>query len=1185
AHLEYTTDLFTHHTAQNLTTRLHNLLHTITQNPHTPINHINTLTPQEHQQLTQWNTTDTVIPEVSRTLQQLFGEQAARTPDAVAVRAGADHLTYRQLDLRSGRLARVLATSGVRPQDTVGVLLERSTELVVSLLAVAKAGAAYLPLDSRDPASRIHALLAETGTRVLLTDALPHGNSPLPDDVLPIAVDQALDATDDAEPLTVPGDPRHLAYVMYTSGSTGRPKGVAVPHSSVVELAHDRCWQGGNHRRVLFHSRHSFDAATYEIWVPLLSGGEVVVAPPGPLDATGVERLVREHGVTALWLTAGFFRLVAQEAPRSLAGLRELWVGGDVVDPQAVSRVCEVCPELVVVDGYGPTETTTFATRHRVSPNGCDRPAVPIGRPLDNTRIHVLDAGLRPVPPGVTGELYVAGAGLARGYLGRPDRTAERFVADPYGPAGTRMYRTGDLARRDVDGVLHFVGRGDQQVKIRGFRIELGEVEAALTRHPQVAGAAAHAHVDGSGTTRLVGYVVPAAGDGAALDTAAVREQLKAALPDYLVPAAVVALDALPLTTNGKLDRHALPAPDFSAQVTDRAPRTPQEQVLAALCAEVLNLSRVGVDDNFFELGGDSIVSIQLVSRAREAGLAITPRDVFQQRSIAGLAAVAAAADASAPAPAPTGADGVGDVPLPPVARSFDVDGPGFAGFHQSVVVRTPGGATHDAIARTLQAVFDRHDVLRSRLVGPPSARELHTAAPGDVSARAVLGVAPLPDPTDAEGLRAALAAAADAARGRLDPAGGVLAQAVWFDAGPSAPGRLLLLLHHLVVDGVSWRILLADLAAAWRAVDAGDEPQLPPVPTSYRHWAHLSVDRAKNPALAAELPFWTELLAGSDTPLGARALDPSRDTVATVATASWTLPPELTRALLADVPARYRCGVNDVLLSALALAHAQWQRDRGAATDGSLLVDLEGHGRQDAMAPAQGGGGDEGLDLSRTVGWFTTVHPQRLDAGTDALTGPGAGAVLKRVKEQLRAVPDHGVGYGLLRRLNPETADRLAGLPQPQVAFNYLGRFPAPDDADWVVAPEADALSGGAHPDLPLTHALTVGAVTRDTSDGPLLTVSCAWAGGVLGEAEVRGLGDAWVRALGLLVAHAESAEGGGLTPSDVPLVPLSQGEIAEIEAQRQVLDVLPLAPLQEGLLFHAQYDDQNTPDVYIVQ
>ncbi|MEU5980651.1 amino acid adenylation domain-containing protein, partial [Streptomyces sp. NPDC047315] len=1181
---------------QTLTTRLHNLLHTITQNPHTPINHINTLTPQEHQQLTQWNATENPIPEASRTLQQLFAEQATRTPEAVAVRAGADHLTYRQLDERSGRLARVLQASGVRPQDTVGVLLDRSADLVVSLLAVVRAGAAYLPLDSRDPASRIHALLTETGTRVVLTDPLPHDSSPLPDDVLSIAVGQTLDAPaskpGDTEPLTVPGDPRHLAYVMYTSGSTGRPKGVAVPHSSVVELARDRCWRGGNHRRVLFHSRHSFDAATYEIWVPLLSGGEVVVAPPGALDAAGIERLARRHGVTALWLTAGFFHLVAQEDPRSLAALRELWVGGDVVDPRAVARVLEVCPDLVVVDGYGPTESTTFATRHRVPAHGCDRPAVPIGRPLDNTRIHVLDTGLRPVPPGVTGELYVSGAGLARGYLGRPGLTADRFVADPYGPVGTRMYRTGDLARRDTDGVLHFVGRGDQQVKIRGFRIELGEVEAALTRHPQVAGAAAHAHVGGAGPARLVAYVVPRGGatdgatddathGGAVLDTVALREELKASLPDYMVPAAVVALDELPLTANGKLDRQALPAPDFTALTSDGAPRTAQERILATLCAEVLNLPRIGVDDNFFELGGDSIVSIQLVSRAREAGLVITPRDVFQQRSIAELAAVARPTDAVDAVPAPAGLEGVGDVPLPPVARSFDVDGPGFAGFHQSVVVRTPRGATRDGLARTLQAVLDRHDVLRSRLVGPPSGRELRTAAPGDVLAPAVLSAAALPHPSDPDGLRGALADAADEARHRLDPAGGVMVQAVWFDGGPAAPGRLLLLLHHLVVDGVSWRILLADLAAAWRAVDAGEEPQLPPVATSYRHWAHLQVDQAKSAARAAELPFWIDVLEGAAVPLGGRALDPARDTLATAATASWTLPPEQTQALLADVPARYRCGVNDALLSALALAHARWQRDRGAA-DGSLLVDVEGHGRQDDMDPSHGAGA---LDLSRTVGWFTSVHPQRLDAGTAAFTGAGAGAVLKRVKEQLRAVPDHGVGYGLLRRLAPGAADRLAGLPQPQVAFNYLGRFPAPDDADWVPAPEADALSGGAHPDLPLTHALTVSAVTRDTSDGPLLTLSCAWPGAVLTEEEVRGLGDAWVRALGLLVEHAGAPEGGGLTPSDVPLVPLDQGEIEEIEARRRAVDILPLAPLQEGLLFHALYDDQDTPDVYVVQ
>ncbi|MFE0427475.1 condensation domain-containing protein, partial [Streptomyces sp. NPDC058953] len=399
--------------------------------------------------------------------------------------------------------------------------------------------------------------------------------------------------------------------------------------------------------------------------------------------------------------------------------------------------------------------------------------------------------------------------------------------------------------------------------------------------------------------------------------------------------------------------------------------------------------------------------------------------------------------------------------------------------------------------------------------------------------------------------------------------------RAVWFDAGPGEPGALLILLHHLVVDGVSWRILLGDLEAAWRAVSAGDEPRLPAVPTSFRRWSRLLADEARDPGRRQEAAYWTGLLGRPEPPLGGRPLDPGRDTVGTAATLTWTLSPERTRALIADVPARFRCGVDDVLLTALGLAHRDWQEGRGPAGDGSLLVDLEGHGRHDLV---------DGLDLSRTVGWFTSIQPRRIDTGTAPPGGPAAIAALKRVKERSAAVPGYGLGFGLLRHLRPETAGPLADAPRPQIAFNYLGRFPVPGRADWAPVTEASVLAGGAHPGMPLTHALSVNAVALESADGPRLTFTCAWPGELLAEDDVRAFGDAWVRALGLLAEHATAPDADGLTPSDVPLVSIGQEEIDAIEAELRPADILPLAPLQEGLLFHALYDEES-PDIYIVQ
>ncbi|MFD7628551.1 amino acid adenylation domain-containing protein, partial [Streptomyces sp. NPDC059851] len=1136
--IEYAEDLFDRPTVEALAARFGRLLAAAVAEPDLPIGSLEVLGEEErHELLVVRNDTAHDVPDVS--LPELFRERVARSPKAPALECGALELTYEELDARSNRVARLLLDRGVRPEDRVALLLGGRVDSVVATIAVAKAGAVYVPLDGRSPQARLRHILDGTGSVVVLSDRTSCGL--LPETSAPVVLVDGpeLRADGPADPPAVAVHPDQLAYIMYTSGSTGEPKGVAVTHRNVVGLVKDRWWALEAGDRQLMHQPPSFDASTYELWVPLLSGVRIVALEGESTDIAALAATVTERRVTVGPFSEGIFRLLAENHPASFRDLRHVTIGGDTVSAAAVRRVREHNARARLTNSYGPTEATLAIVHHAITDEDVERNSFPIGRPMDNTRVYVLDEGMRPVPPGVTGELYVAGDGLARGYVGRPALTAERFVADPFGPPGTRMYRTGDMVRWRTDGVLEFAGRADSQVKVRGFRIELGEVESALGSFNGVAQTVVMVREDRPGDKRLVAYVVPAA--YGAVDPAALRAHLAALLPDYMVPSAIVSLEALPLTLTGKLNRSALPAPDYSGG-GGRGPRNEQEQLLCTLFAELLGVPEVTVDDNFFAMGGDSIVSIQLVSRARQAGLVLTPRDVFQYQTVAGLALVAAAPDGRRAEPD----QGTGTVPQTPIMGWLRELGGPIDGFNQAVLLRVPAGLGRDSLVAAVQALLDRHDLLRARLDrSGPDGWTLEVPPAGTVDAATCVRRVDVSALAEAA-LEPVLAEHAEAARRELAPDDGAVIRAVWFDAGGDRPGRLLLMLHHLVVDGVSWRILAPDLMSAWLDSAAGREILLEPAGTSFRTWARGLAERAGTEAVEAELPLWQRMASGPDPVLAERPLDAARDTKATARHHTAVLPAGLTEPLLGTVPAAVDARVDEVLLTGFALALAEWRRRRGRGGGSQVLLSLEGHGRDETGT----------AELSRTVGWFTSAHPIRLDPGAKWHEvrdgGPATGTALNRVREQLRALPGKGTGYGLLRHLNPRTAAALRGAPGPQVAFNYLGRVRTDQagPADWGAAPEQVRIAP-ADPEMPFGHSLELNAVAHDRPGGAELSVTWSWPDGLFEEQEIRSLTDLWFEALEMLAAYSPApTDTRGLMPSDLLLVDLLQDDIDEIEA-----------------------------------
>ena len=922
-----------------------------------------------------------------------------------------------------------------------------------------------------------------------------------------------------------------IAYIIYTSGSTGVPKGVGITHHNVTQLL--ASLDAGLPRAGVWTQCHSyaFDVSVWEIFGALLGGGRLVVVPESvagsPADLHAV--LVAEQ-VSVLTQTPSAVGVLSAEGLGSVA----LVMAGEACPVEVVERWA---PGRVMVNAYGPTETTMCVAVSAPLTAGSGVP--PIGSPVSGAALFVLDGWLRAVPVGVVGELYVAGAGVGCGYVGRAGLTGSRFVACPFGGAGApgrRMYRTGDLVWWGADGQLRYVGRADEQVKIRGYRIECGEVRAVLAGLDGVDQAVVIAREDRPGDKRLVGYVTGTA------EPAEIRTALAERLPAYMVPAVVVVVAALPLTPNGKLDTRALPAPEYTAGGY-RAPASVIEEILAGIYAQVLGLERVGVEESFFDLGGDSILSMQVVARARAAGLRCRPRDIFVEQTVAGLARVVGVADGAAGRID----EGLGPVVATPIMCWLaSVDGP-VEQFNQTVLVQAPVGVTEADVVVVLQALVDRHAMLRLRVDDDGAGGwSLTVPEAGAVDAGGCLQSV---DVLSEEALVGA--------RSRLNPAAGVMLSALWV----ADSGQLVVIIHHLAVDGVSWRIVLEDLNIAWAQHHGGQPVVLPAAGTSFARWASLLAEHARAAAVVDQAEAWRQVAA---TPAALPAVCPAVDTYATAGYLSVSLDAETTDMLLGEVPAAFHAGVNDILLIGFALAWAQFLGNPGAP----IGIDVEGHGRHEELA--------DDIDLTRTVGWFTTKYPVSLAVGglswAQVLAGGAAlGAVIKDAKEQLRALPDP-LSYGLLRYLNHDVD--LAGA-DPAIGFNYLGRLGAGaaevSGDGWRICPEGLSLTAAATAvPMPLAHTVELNAGTIDTEAGPQLHAGWTWAPSALDRAQVARLSRLWFDALAGICAHVRRG-GGGLTPSDIVPARLGQQQIDELCRQYRIADVLPLTPLQQGLLFHA--------------
>ncbi|NET03094.1 MAG: amino acid adenylation domain-containing protein [Sphaerospermopsis sp. SIO1G1] len=1118
----YNSDLFDDTTIARMAGNFETLLWGIVINPQNQVSELPLLSETERQQiLIDWNQTDKKYPQ-DKCVHDLFTEQVETTPDAIAVIFKDQKLTYQELNQKANQLAHHLQSLGVQPDLLVGICIERSVEMLIGILAILKAGGAYVPIDPNYPTERQAFILTDTQTPILLTQEHLRHNFPTDEiQVICLDTDWSNLAPTTHNPIS-DTNPQHLAYAIYTSGSTGKPKGTLIPHQGLVNYLSwcTQAYHVNYGTGSIVHSPLGFDLTITSLFSPLLVGNQVEILPQGE-DVENLSQALHDNtDLSLVKITPAHLELLNQQIPATKAAnrARAFIIGGDNLLGENIAFWQKFAPETRLINEYGPTETVVGCCIYQVPPEQHFPGAVPIGRPIANTKLYILDQHLQPVPIGVPGELHIGGAGLARGYLNRPELTAEKFIPNPFDQGKTRLYKTGDLARYLPDGNLEYLGRIDSQVKIRGFRIELGEIESVLNQHQEIQAACVIAREDIPGKKRLVGYLV--AQTETELTTSQIRQHLKNTLPEYMTPSAFVYLESLPLTANGKINTRALPAPETLTTDADIiSPRNLIETQLVEIWQQVLGIEKIGINDNFFELGGDSILSIQIIAKAKQVGIEITLKQIFANQTIAELATVAGKIKTlEIEQEAVTG-----ELKLTPIQQwFFKQQQPENNHFNQAFLFTVPANIDREKLELAWQEMINHHDALKLRFNYQNN--QWQAVHDQEITSFEIEEFDLSPQPKSAQSK--ILEDTANQLQASLD-LGSNLVKVGLFKLGENQPGRLLMVIHHLVVDGVSWRILLEDLETGYQQLMQGEKIKFPAKTTSFKAWSEKLREYAQTEALTSELSYWLEVGNREFTSIPVDY--PQGDNnIASAEIVSVALTATETTALLQDVPTAYQTQINDILLTTLVLVLSQWTKSK------SIMFNLEGHGREDII---------NNVDISRTVGWFTTLFPVVLnldDTDIDDL-----GNTIKSIKEQLRNIPNKGIGYGILRYLSAdENIQKLAQIPQAEISFNYLGQFNQTLNTSAFISPAHE--SSGEIQSLN-NYRLTILDVNAFITDEQL-QISWIYSSKIHEKTTIEKIAQEFVACLQDIINHCVDPENTGYTPTDFPLLDFDQSELDQI-------------------------------------
>ncbi|MBW8683316.1 non-ribosomal peptide synthetase [Chitinophaga rhizophila] len=1088
--------------------------------------------------------------ETGKTLVALFEQQVQRTPDKIAAFYEDQQLTYNELNIRANQLAHYLRRAGVGTETLVPLFADRSLEILTGILGILKAGGAYVPVDPSYPEARIRYILNDTKAAVMVTNAGQLSTTGLFDGrVIDLVADKLLIADEPITDLANVTGPDKLAYIIYTSGSTGNPKGVMMEHAGIVNfLLNQRAAFGINETdRILQFTGYSFDASVEQIFSALTTGATLIVAPDYVrLDRELFDQFMHTNKITHLHATPVFLRTLSPERYKEL---RRVIAAGDVCKRELAERWAPFCK---FYNKYGPTEAAVSVAQYQYNSasviTGIN--TVPIGQPLANTQIYILDRNGVPVPLGITGELCIGGVQVARGYLNNETLTAQKFISDPF-RADNRLYKTGDLARWLPGGIIEYIGRTDDQVKIRGYRIELGEIEHVLQQYPGVHQCVAIVSGDNNDNKRLIAYV----NTSDDFNQEEAMKYLKSRLVEYMVPSLVVRLEAIPLTINGKVDRKKLAALDNSSLLAIRyqAPRNEMEQGLATIWQELLSVEKVGINDNFFELGGDSIITIQVVSRARRLGYELQVGDLFNYHTIA---RISAALQERSGVVKEEGQSAEGECGLLPVQQDYlqrtkeDV-----SHYNQSVLLSISKEISAAVLNEVTGHILSHHDSLRFRYYQDDNG-QWHQSYTNQQTEVFIADLSSLVS----EDLGTAIKERCDYYHRQLDIEQGILVRVVLMQtADAETYNRLFITIHHLAVDGVSWRILLEDMEMLLSAIQDGSRLKLSRKTASYRQWYEQLVQYGQRKSLQRQLAYWKQLQDAYE-PLPVDAAD--RETASSESHVS-RLGKQWTNQLLQEVSQVYHTEINDMLLAGLTKVLCEW------SSRSSLVIGLEGHGRI-------GLPGD--IDLSRTIGWFTAKYPVRLPYETAA----GTDQLIKGVKEALRQTPDKGLGYGVIRYLVKEEA--LQG-DSWDVLFNYLGRADNVLSGSQWFHPASENTGQGSAEKHMAAEGISINAVVADGE----LVIRWDYNTRYYNAATISELSAAYVKGLEDLITHCLKRKEQGVvvfTPADYGLSgevgydeldvflhePLSDGQTR----QSQIESCYRLSPLQSGMLFHNLYDGE---------